>query len=110
MIDQAMLIKFHTAAAADIVMFGDVGMTLIELMGHSGAVPSALLAADIPQAYTKLQAAVAANPQRPLNPVHEQDSSVQESDHVTLSRRALPLLQLLAAAMARDKPVMWDWI
>ncbi|MEA1053075.1 DUF1840 family protein, partial [Lamprobacter modestohalophilus] len=33
-----MLITFETKAHANITMFGDVAVTLIKLMGHSGAV------------------------------------------------------------------------
>ncbi len=101
-----MLIKFQTQAHADIVMFGDVAQTLLHLMGHSGTVPGALLAEDIPQALARLQSAVTANPQRPLNPTPDDDSD--SADQVSLAHRALPLIQLLQAAAQRGTHVMWD--
>jgi hypothetical protein len=41
-----MLVTFTTDAYADITMFGDVVHTMLKMMGHSGTVPGALLAAD----------------------------------------------------------------
>jgi hypothetical protein len=35
-----MLVTFRSEAYPSITMFGDVAVTLIKLMGHSGAVPS----------------------------------------------------------------------
>ena len=39
-----MLVTFSCPAYADITMFGDVAVRLLQLMGHSGTVPGALLA------------------------------------------------------------------
>ena len=43
-----MLGTFSCPAYADITMFGDVALHLIQLMGHSGTVPSAILAEEHP--------------------------------------------------------------
>ena len=45
-----MLITFKTRAYADITMFGDVALQLIELMGRRDTVPSAIYPEDIPKA------------------------------------------------------------
>ena len=42
-----MLVTFSSPAYADITMFGDVAVRLIKMMGHSGTIPSALLAEDV---------------------------------------------------------------
>ncbi|WPL19657.1 hypothetical protein Thiowin_04794 [Thiorhodovibrio winogradskyi] len=102
-----MLVKFQSPAHADIVMFGDVALTLLRLMGNSGKVPGALMPEDIPEALGNLKAAVAANPERPLNP-ERQHSRDAEQPSVSLSRRALPLIHLLETALARDKHVIWE--
>lgn len=49
-----MSVTFTTRAYADITMFGDVALTLLKMMGHSGTVPSAILAADVPAALSRL--------------------------------------------------------
>lgn len=107
--DIPMLITFKTDAHADIVMFGDVALTLLKLMGQSGRTPGALLAADIPQALARLQAAVAEHPDLPLDPAPpSRQGDDDQGRHVSLANRALPLIDLLTTAAARGKNVMWD--
>jgi len=102
-----MLIQFQTPAYATITMFGEVALTLIKLMGHSGAVPSALLAEDIPAALTQLQTAVAAHPEQPLDPA---TTATAAGQHVSLAHRAQPLIALLQAAAAAGNSVLWEQV
>ncbi len=104
-----MLVTFKTEAHANITMFGEVAVTLLKLMGHSGAIPGALLAEDVPAALERLQAAVSESPDAPLDPTAgtgDKDDGTQP--HVSLAHRALPLIQLLEAAAAAGKNVMWE--
>lgn len=103
-----MLVTFTCKAYADITMFGDVAKTLLKLMGHSGTVPGAILAKDVPDALDRLKTGVAqskldvldpAEPSRPRNPGEQP---------VSLSHRAYPLVQLLAAAAKAKCDVMWN--
>ncbi|SDX75969.1 protein of unknown function [Allochromatium warmingii] len=103
-----MLIRFETPAYATITMFGDIAVTLIKLMGHSGSVPGALLAADIPAALAQLQHAVAEHPDTPLDPATPHQRQRDESPHVSLAHRALPLIELLTAADCAGENVMWE--
>jgi hypothetical protein len=104
--EQNMLITFSCPAYADITMFGDVAIRLLQLMGHSGTVPSALLAKDVPAALARLEAAIAAARQlpEPEAPADDED----ESEPVSLPHRALPLIDLLKAAAKAECNVMWD--
>ncbi len=52
-----MLVTFFCPAYANITMFGDVAVRLLKMMGHSGTVPSALLAENVPAALGRLEAA-----------------------------------------------------
>jgi hypothetical protein len=54
-----MLVTFRTAAYADLLMFGDSAVHLLKLMGHSGTVPSALVAEDVPAALERWRTALA---------------------------------------------------
>ncbi|MBK1647474.1 DUF1840 domain-containing protein [Rhabdochromatium marinum] len=101
-----MLVKFQSPAHANILMFGDVAITLLRLMGNSGKIPGALMPEDIPEALDNLKAAVAANPERPLNP--KDVSRDREQPSITLAHRALPLIGLLETALARDAHVIWE--
>ncbi|MCI0536544.1 MAG: DUF1840 domain-containing protein [Verrucomicrobiales bacterium] len=51
---------FRSKAYADLVMFSDIAVRLIKLMGHSGTVPGAILAEDIDAALARLKNAIAA--------------------------------------------------
>ena len=101
-----MLITFSTSAYADITMFGDVAVHLLKLMGHSATVPGALLPEDIPTALQQLEAAVEADKQsqQPQQPAEGEDGEAA----VSLSHRALPLVELLKAAVKANSNVMWD--
>jgi len=103
-----MLVKFETKAYATITMFGDVAVALIKLMGHSGTVPGALLAEDVPAALEHLKTAVAEHPEAALDPAEPTPSKSEETQHVSLAHRALPLIELLTAAAAQGENVMWD--
>lgn len=99
-----MLVTFSTDAYADITMFGDVAVTLLKMTGHSGTVPSAILAADVPAALSRLSAAIEA--ENKLPPVEEVNENEAEPA-VSLSNRALPLINLLNAAAEAGSDVMW---
>jgi hypothetical protein len=100
-----MLVKFFCPAYANIIMFGDVAIQLLKMMGHSGTVPSALLAADVPAALERLQAAVATEGRLPDPKGHIQ---VDDEPVVSLRHRALPLIDLLKVAAKAERNVTWD--
>jgi hypothetical protein len=107
-----MLVTFRTKAYANITMFGDVAVTLLKLMGHSGTVPGALMPDDLPKALARLKAAVEEHAEEPLDPAPNSTQSAPQDDHegqyVSLAHRALPLIELLTAADADGEYVMWD--
>lgn len=105
-----MLVTFHSRAYADITLFGDVAQTLLKMMGHSATVPGALLAADIPTARARLQAALAAHDATPPSDTRDEDAEENEEQEppTPLSLRALPLLDLLDASARAGCDVMWD--
>jgi hypothetical protein len=104
-----MLVTFKTEAYANITMFGDVAVTLLKLMGHSGTVPGAMMAEDVPAALERLKAAVTEHPDAPLDPSGgKQAGDEGDQTHVSLAHRALPLIQLLTAAAAAKAHVLWE--
>jgi len=104
-----MLVTFKTEAYANITMFGEVAVTLLKLMGHSGTVPGALMPEDLPAALARLKAAVAEDPQTPLDPTNGAGTREEgEERHVSLAHRALPLIQLLEAAASAKAHVLWE--
>jgi hypothetical protein len=105
-----MLVTFRTKAYPNITMFGDVAKQLLELMGLSGTVPSAIKAEDVPAALTRLEAAIAQR--RAVDaaeaPVAGDDRDDDARHVVTLAQRAAPLRELLRTAIAKKSDVMWD--
>jgi hypothetical protein len=100
-----MLVRFDSSVGT-FTMFGDVAVQLLKMMGHSGTVPSALLAAEIPGALVRLKSAVAAAPEPPDEPVD--DDGKPEQPKVTLRQRAFPLIDLLERSAKAGADVLWD--
>lgn len=103
-----MLVTFSCPAYADITLFGDVALRLLRLMGHSGRVPGALLAADVPDALERLEAAIAAERQQPGPEEEEEVEASGRERFVPFAHRAFPLIELLRAAVREKCNVMWD--
>ena len=97
-----MLVTFTTAAYADITLFGDVALAMLKMMGHSGGVPGAILAEDVPLALDRLKAAIENETAPPPADDKDEDEPV-----VSMAHRALPLINLLAAAAKAESNVMW---
>jgi hypothetical protein len=97
-----MLVTFTTEAYADITMFGDVGLAMLKLMGHSATVPGAIRAEDVPAALERLTAAIATAPATAPTAGKEADEPL-----VSLRSRALPLIKLLQAAAKDGAFVSW---
>jgi hypothetical protein len=99
-----MLITFKTSAYANITMFGDVGLKMLQMMNFGAAVPGAINAEDVPQALGNLEMA--------LDKMPEQVESAGDGDDdqpaVSLHTRAVPLLQLLQAAVEEEAYVRWE--
>jgi len=101
-----MLVTFSCPAYADITMFGEVAVKLLKMMGHSGEVPSAFLAEEVPAVLERLEAALKTDIQ--VNPSEASNENEDEDQKVPLSHRALPLIELLKASAKEECNVMWD--
>lgn len=98
-----MLVTFKTDAYASIIMFGNDALAMLKMMRHSGTIPSAILAEDVPAALNLLTAAVEL--QKGAQPPQDKAS---EATAVSLANRALPLIELLNAAVKAKSDVMWE--
>ncbi len=97
-----MLVTFESNAYGNIMMFGDVAIRLIKMMGHSGTVPSAILADDVPAALSNLLEGVYKEKQYTSS-----SRPVDAEDEVSLAHRALPLIALLESAVSNKCDVLW---
>ena len=101
-----MLVKFQSEVGG-FSMFGDVAKTLLKMMGHSGTIPSAILAEDIPAAIENLESALQSAPPASTEAPDDADQE-RDEEPITLSQRAFPLLELLKKAAAHDCSILWD--
>lgn len=98
-----MLVTFRTDVG-NITMFGDIALQMIKLMGHSETVPGAILAKDLPLALNRLKAALSTH--KATLPADENEDENEPT--VSIMHRALPLINLLDAAVQADCDLMWD--
>lgn len=105
-----MIVKFSTRAGA-LTMHGDAAVALLKAMGHSGTVPGAILAADLPEALANLRKALEqqARVSPPASPAEaDPDEDEEREPPVTLRMRALPMIDMLETAIARGSDLMWE--
>jgi hypothetical protein len=103
------IVKFSTRAGA-LTMHGDAAVALLKAMDHSGSVPGAILAADLPAALAQLRRALereASLPAPPPPPVDDEEEREREPP-VSLRMRALPLIDMIETAIARNSDLMWE--
>ena len=107
-----MLVKFSTRFG-QLLMLGEPAVALLKLGGHSGTVPSAVLAADLPEFLRRLRAGLEVHGDElsplppPPEPTHE-DADEPRERPITLRLRAVPLLDMVATAIQRKSDLMWE--
>lgn len=110
-----MIVVFSTRYG-QLTMLGDSAITLLRLAGHSGSVPSAVLAADLPGFLARLRSGLesqgdqASPPAQPRDAAHEDEDADADDrpGRVTLRMRAAPLLDMVDTAIARGSDLMWE--
>lgn len=110
-----MLVKFYTRHG-QLVMLGESALSLLRLGGHSGTVPGAVLAADLPDFLQRLRNGLEQHggqpspPPPPLEPAGEREDEPDEKRErpVSLRLRAVPLLDMIQTAIARESDLMWE--
>ena len=99
-----MLIRFKSEVGG-FTMFEDVAVKLIRLTGHSGSVPGAIAADDLPRSMQRLREALALEPKDPQADDEDGDG---DNASVSMHRRAFPLLDLMQRAADEGCAVSWE--
>lgn len=107
-----MIVRFSTRIG-QLTMHGEAAVTLLRGMGHTGTVPGAILAADLPDALARLVRMLETSGGSPSpatqSPSGDDDEDEREREPViTLQKRAVPLLDMVRTAIARDSDLMWE--
>lgn len=98
-----MLVRFKSTETESITMFGDVAAELIRMLGASGAIPSAIAAADLPAAAARLREAL-----QSTGEAEQPHSDDRETPPVPLAARAGPLLEIMKRAGDANVALMWE--
>lgn len=107
------IVTFKSAATADVIYFGDVAKRMMELMGKDPDAKGIVTVEQLPEAIARLKAAIAADKERHRRLVQEEEHGNEAAEGggtrpaVSLTQRALPLLEMLEESLAAKKPVMW---
>ncbi|HEY6895770.1 MAG TPA: DUF1840 domain-containing protein [Rhodocyclaceae bacterium] len=104
-----MIITFRSAAAGDVIMFGDVAKRMMELMGKRVTDEGIVTLEQLPEAIAGLRAAIAEDKARRagLQDDDDEDRPSGAPAGVSTAQRAVPLLELLEWAQKKGKPVTW---
>jgi hypothetical protein len=93
-------------------MHGDAAVALLRAMGHSGTVPGAILAPDLPEALANLRRSLETQADLPSPPpaaaAEEGEEREDAPPPVTLRMRAVPLIEMIETAIARGSDLMWE--
>ncbi|HEX7747653.1 MAG TPA: DUF1840 domain-containing protein [Bordetella sp.] len=103
-----MFIKFHSKAAADVMMRVDDAAPLLRAAGKAigGEFPTlgVLTHEQLPAAIAGLEAAVHASP----TPMPDDDEIDHRLAKVTLRQRAFPLLEMMHASLDANTDILWE--
>jgi hypothetical protein len=107
----SMIVNFSTRFDR-LTMFAEPARALLALMGHSGSIPGAILAADLPAVLRQLrlgleQSGHVPSP-APLTAPGADDDDRPRERPVDLATRAVPLIAMIERAVGGGSDLMWD--
>lgn len=106
-----MVITFKSKASGDVIMFGDVAKQMLRIMGKRDEVPGIITVEQLPDALARLKAEVAAERASLGGGITAEEDAAQDEgarERVSLSQRAVPLIDLLERSLTESTPVLWD--
>ena len=108
-----MIVIFKSDAAGDVIMFGDVAQRLMKIIGKAVSDKGIVTVEQLPDAIALLEAAIAADKAQQAavaeddRPVSEVGARGENRPFVSLTQRAVPMLELLRWSLKKKKPVTW---
>lgn len=112
-----MIITFQSPASGDVIMFSDVAQRMMKLMGKDATDKGIITVEQLPDAIARLKAAIEEDKQQraglqdedlpQTEPDRSRGSAASARPFVTLTQRAVPLLELLEWSLKKQKPVVW---
>ncbi|MDF1758489.1 MAG: DUF1840 domain-containing protein [Legionellaceae bacterium] len=100
-----MLVTFYCNAYENITMFGDVAKKILNFMQHSGEVPGAIVAKEVPNALESLKTAI--DKHKSIQSHLPNFTQEDEEPDIGIEKRAVPIIALLEAAVKAKCDVLW---
>ncbi len=107
------MIRFMSKAAASFVMTEEVAQQVFKALGGDGHVPGIWVVERLPEVIAAAQAAKAAAKQQDAQTEAQLEAGLEALQSkgarpVGLSRRLVPVLEMLERARAAGEPVVWE--
>jgi hypothetical protein len=107
------IVIFKSAACADTIYFGDVAKRMMELIGKEVSDKGIVTVEQLPEAIARIKAAIEEDKAAHRKQIQEDEPGTEgdgrggQRPRVTLTQRALPLLEMLERSLKEKKPVVW---
>ena len=110
-----MLFTFKAAAAADVIMFGDIAKKLVTILGKDPTDAKGIVTVEqLPDAIARLRKAIDEDKARQAQQTQDEDEDAEPDPErsgmaapVGLAQRAWPLLEMLELSQKEGVPVVW---
>lgn len=105
----AMLYKFKSKAAGDVIMLGPNGDQVLRIIGKGPAPKGIIEAPTMPAAMAALEAAIVASETAAKTSTDAAAVQPQApgADRISLRQRAWPLMEMLKRSHAAAEPIVW---
>jgi cyclopropane-fatty-acyl-phospholipid synthase len=107
----AMIVKFVSSAAGELIMMDDVARPLLLAIGKACTAQGVILKAEIPAALAALSQLLADQPPPAKAPkTDDEESEARQPPPVTLQQRAWPFQELLrrtAKSKKKEASILW---
>jgi hypothetical protein len=107
---KSMLVTFKSGVCADVMMFVEVAQQMMEIMGKEFTPRGVFTVEQLPHAISRLKQAVAEDRQLRQGaapPPEDEEEGEERRERVSITQRALPLIELLECSLREEKPVLW---
>ena len=105
--------KFKSRAAGDLIMLEPNGRQILAILGRSDAASLAqgiLLPEHMPEAISKLEAAIQADEAQKAQQVKEAQDKGETPprfEGISLRQRALPFIEMIKRSQKEEKEIVW---
>jgi Domain of unknown function (DUF1840) len=106
-----MIYEFKSKATGNLIMTQGVGDAVLQAMGKTISAKGIITVGEMPAAISALKAAVQIDKSRNVANVpaatSKQDDGNDQEPIITLSQRALPMLEMLHKALLGQQDIVW---